>query len=45
MQQLNFLPFPTVSPEKASTFAREMLYVNALVIRFRLLSHQKTGNG
>jgi hypothetical protein len=30
---------------KAFTFVREMLYVNALITRFRPLSHQKTGNG
>jgi hypothetical protein len=34
-----------VFPEKAFTLACEMLYVNALVIRFRPQSHQKTGNG
>jgi hypothetical protein len=32
-------------PEKSFTFAREMLSPNALITRFRLVPHLKTGNG
>jgi hypothetical protein len=33
------------SPEKSFTFVREMLPANALITRFRLVPHLKTGNG